>query len=261
MSTFKVTESNDYETIKSLFVDYSQIKGAEGCFVSFEKELADLQSFYQGGALFLGFEDETPVACIAIKKINDSTCEIKRLYVKPKRRGKGYSRQMLNAALQRAQKLGFTTATLTTRPSVMPVAFQLYTRSGFENLGEKNGVVRMMEMIMPPFIAYCGLNCEKCEARIATINNDDNLRQKVAKEWSELNHTVITPEMINCTGCRIEGVKTPFCDHLCPIRQCAKSKNIPSCGSCAEMSACQKLAMVTSNNKEAAERVRNYIPA
>ena len=115
MSTFSVTESNDYATIKSLFVDYSQIKGAEGCFVSFEKELADLQSFYQGGALYLGYEDETPVACIAIKKIDDSTCEIKRLYVKPEHRGKGYSRQMLNAALQRAQKLGFTTKNSTSK--------------------------------------------------------------------------------------------------------------------------------------------------
>lgn len=147
MSTFSVTESNDYATIKLLFVDYSQIKGAERCFVSFEKELADLQSFYNGGALFLGYKDENPVAYIAIKKIDDSTCEIKRLYIKPEHRGKGYSRQMLKAALQRAQQLGFTTATLTTRPAVMPVAFQLYTRSGFENLGEENGVVRMRKII------------------------------------------------------------------------------------------------------------------
>ena len=35
---------------------------------------------------------------------------------------------------------------------------------------------------MNEFIAYCGLDCEKCEARIATMNNDHALRQKVAKE-------------------------------------------------------------------------------
>ena len=40
---------------------------------------------------------------------------------------------------------------------------------------------------MNEFIAYCGLDCEKCEARIATMNNDDALRQKVAKEWSVMN--------------------------------------------------------------------------
>ena len=36
---------------------------------------------------------------------------------------------------------------------------------------------------MNNFIAYCGLNCEICEARIATVNNDNTLREKVAKEW------------------------------------------------------------------------------
>ena len=79
---------------------------------------------------------------------------------------------------------------------------------------------------MKEFIAYCGLDCESCEARIATINNDDHLRQKVAEEWSQLNGVTITPQMINCTGCRIEGVKTPFCESLCPIRQCALSWKI-----------------------------------
>ena len=77
---------------------------------------------------------------------------------------------------------------------------------------------------MNKYIAYCGLDCEKCEARLATIINDDNLREKVAKEWSELNNVSITKEMINCTGCRIEGAKTPFCDGLCEIRKCAKEK-------------------------------------
>lgn len=40
---------------------------------------------------------------------------------------------------------------------------------------------------MNDYIAYCGLNCETCEARLATVNNDDALRSKVAKLWSELN--------------------------------------------------------------------------
>ena len=65
---------------------------------------------------------------------------------------------------------------------------------------------------MKEFIAYCGLNCETCEARMATMNNDDTLRKKVAKLWSELNGVEITPEMINCVGCRIDGVKTPYCE-------------------------------------------------
>lgn len=52
----------------------------------------------------------------------------------------------------------------------------------------------------PNLIAYCGLNCEECEAYKATINNDDELRGKVAKEWSNLNNVKITKEMINWKG-------------------------------------------------------------
>ena len=50
---------------------------------------------------------------------------------------------------------------------------------------------------MKQYIAYCGLDCERCEARKATVNNDDALRVKVAKLWSELNGVEITPDMIN----------------------------------------------------------------
>lgn len=104
---------------------------------------------------------------------------------------------------------------------------------------------------MTEFIAYCGLNCAACEARMATINNDDALREKVAKLWSELNSAEITPEMINCVGCRIDGVKTPYCESLCPIRLCAISKGVETCGSCEEVRTCEKAGMILKNNEEA----------
>lgn len=104
---------------------------------------------------------------------------------------------------------------------------------------------------MNPTIAYCGLNCAECEAYLATVNDDNALREKVAKRWSELNHVGITPEMINCEGCRVDGVKTVYCDLLCPIRQCALGKGVETCGSCAGMNDCEKVAMVIGNNEEA----------
>lgn len=104
---------------------------------------------------------------------------------------------------------------------------------------------------MKDYIAYCGLDCETCEARLATINNDDKLRAKIAKLWSELNGVEITPEMINCSGCRIDGVKTPYCDSLCPIRQCALGKKYETCGNCSELRTCEKVAMIIGNNEEA----------
>ena len=109
---------------------------------------------------------------------------------------------------------------------------------------------------MKEFIAYCGLDCEKCEARIATVNNDNELRKKVAAEWTEMNHVEITPEMINCAGCRVDGVKTPFCDSLCQIRQCGLAKKIETCGSCGELMTCGKVKMIIGNNKEALENLK-----
>lgn len=110
---------------------------------------------------------------------------------------------------------------------------------------------------MGKLIAYCGLDCEKCEARIATINNDEKLRIKVAKEWSEMNGVEITKDMINCMGCCCDGVKTPYCDNLCEIRKCAMSKNYTSCGDCSELSTCKTVAMVVSNNDEALNNLKS----
>ncbi len=104
---------------------------------------------------------------------------------------------------------------------------------------------------MNQYIAYCGLNCETCEARLATVNNDEALRRKVAKLWSELNGVEITPDMIRCEGCRLDGQKTPYCDALCPIRQCALGRKAETCGECAEVKTCQKANMILGNNEEA----------
>ena len=104
---------------------------------------------------------------------------------------------------------------------------------------------------MNKYVAYCGLNCEACEARIATVNNDDNLREKVAKEWSEMNKADITPEMINCAGCRIAGVKFPYCDSMCTIRQCAMRNDYETCGTCQDVKSCDKVSMIIGNNEEA----------
>ncbi len=135
--------SEDYSTIKDLFVEYSRIKGAEGCFVSFDKELEDLKGFYSGGAILVGYEDEIPFGCIAIKMVDENICEAKRLYIKPEFRGNGYARIMLNSMIAQARELGYKEVCFTTRPDVMEVAYKLYRRMGFEETGYENGIASM----------------------------------------------------------------------------------------------------------------------
>lgn len=109
---------------------------------------------------------------------------------------------------------------------------------------------------MRDMIAYCGLDCEKCDAYLATINDDQALREQTAKLWSELNHAPILPEHINCQGCRVDGVKTVFCESLCGIRQCALQKGVTTCGECPEMENCQRVGMILSNNPAALENLK-----
>lgn len=97
-------------------------------------------------------------------------------------------------------------------------------------------------------IAYCGLDCEKCDAYLATINNDQALREKTAKLWTELNNVPILPEHINCLGCRVKGTKTVFCDSLCAIRKCALNKGIATCGECSDLESCPTVGAILENN-------------
>lgn len=109
---------------------------------------------------------------------------------------------------------------------------------------------------MRKMIAYCGLDCETCDAYLATIHNDQALREKTAKLWSELNHAPILPEHINCQGCRVDGEKTVFCESLCEIRRCALKKGVTTCGDCPHMETCQTVGMILSNNPEALKNLR-----
>lgn len=90
---------------------------------------------------------------------------------------------------------------------------------------------------MENFVACCGIDCAACDARKATLANDQELRTKTAENWSAQFGAAITAEMINCTGCREEGVKFSHCAE-CEIRNCAGNKGFKTCGDCSELENC-----------------------
>lgn len=110
---------------------------------------------------------------------------------------------------------------------------------------------------MEKLIACCGLNCSACDARIATINNNDELRRTTADLWRvNYNSSDITPAMINCTGCREEGVKFGYCE-ICEIRKCVKTKGFNTCGDCLEMDTCDIVSGVHKYVPEAIANLRS----
>ena len=109
---------------------------------------------------------------------------------------------------------------------------------------------------MRDMIGYCGLDCEKCDAYIATANDDQALREKTAQLWAQLNNAPILPEHINCQGCRTDGVKTVFCKNICEIRKCAMKKGVSTCGQCTMLATCSTVGTIISNNPSALENLR-----
>lgn len=109
---------------------------------------------------------------------------------------------------------------------------------------------------MRKMIGCCGLDCEKCDAYLATINNDDALREKTATLWGKLNNVLIAPEMINCTGCRVDGVKTIFCSNMCEIRKCVNNKGFETCGECSELQSCKTVEEIHMNSEEAMNNLK-----
>jgi hypothetical protein len=108
-------------------------------------------------------------------------------------------------------------------------------------------------------IASCGLDCSKCEGFLATQANSDTMRAEVAQKWSALYQTELKPEQINCDGCRTEGKKLFYCEHICQIRQCCISKNLANCAACDEY-LCEKLSAFVKMAPEAGanlERLRH----
>ena len=108
---------------------------------------------------------------------------------------------------------------------------------------------------MKQLIACCGIDCEYCDARIATIANDNALREETAKKWREMFEAPdISAESINCTGCRPEGVKFSQCD-VCEIRKCVNSKGFDTCGDCDKLDTCEIVGFVLQNVPGAKENL------
>lgn len=104
-------------------------------------------------------------------------------------------------------------------------------------------------------MAFCGLDCESCDAYIATILNDQQMREETARKWSDLNGVTIMPEQISCAGCRAAGVKTVYCESLCSIRRCAAAKGVETCGDCPRLRLCSTIAVIIDNNAAALDNL------
>ena len=89
---------------------------------------------------------------------------------------------------------------------------------------------------MKRLIACCGLDCESCAARSATVSNARALRENTARAWSAMYHAPeFSADTIACKNCNTDGTKFAFCRDCCEIRKCVRRKGFDSCGECEEL--------------------------
>jgi GNAT superfamily N-acetyltransferase len=163
-----VRSMRDVECARTLFVEYARSIGVDLCFQDFEQELATLPGAYAPprGRLLLAGGLETDFGCIALRPLaTGCACgdalgeapnaigEVKRLYVRPGRRGEGWGGRLARRLLDEARLIGYRELKLDTL-AWMSEARSLYARLGFRDCAPYydnplEGVV-YMSLTLPP---------------------------------------------------------------------------------------------------------------
>jgi len=112
---------------------------------------------------------------------------------------------------------------------------------------------------MEKLIACCGLNCASCDARIATVTNNTVLLNETAEKWkAHYKAADFTADLIQCTGCRENGVKMVHCA-LCEIRNCVQSKNFQTCAECEFLENCELVGKIHKYDPATLENLKSLI--
>ncbi|MGH9555291.1 MAG: GNAT family N-acetyltransferase [Terriglobales bacterium] len=121
------------QAVRLLFVEYGESLGFSLCFQSFDQELAGLPGDYTppSGRLLLVESDGQVAGCVALHRLDDGVCEMKRLYVRPSFRGQKIGLALANAVIAEARATGYTRMRLDTIAASMKEAVAMYRALGF----------------------------------------------------------------------------------------------------------------------------------
>ena len=134
-----VESQEQVELARGLFREYADAIGVDLEYQGFTAELEALPSPYTppyGALLFAQISGDT-AGCVALRRLNDETGEMKRLYVRPAFRSWGLGKYLVEAAIQTARHAGYTALRLDTLPS-MVTAQGLYRKLGFTEIPAYN---------------------------------------------------------------------------------------------------------------------------
>lgn len=131
----EVRDPDEIPLVRSLFLEYATALGIDLSFQNFDEELAGLPGAYAPplGHLLIAFDESHPMGCVALRKIDPQTAELKRLYVRAEGRGRDAGRQLAISAIELARAAGYRRIRLDTLPSMIEAA-ALYVSLGFVDI-------------------------------------------------------------------------------------------------------------------------------
>jgi GNAT superfamily N-acetyltransferase len=129
----QATTKNDLDQARELFNEYEASLGISLCFQNFGEELANLPGDYAPprGRLLVAREFDQLAGCVAMRPVDQTTCEMKRLFLRPAYRSRGLGRVLVEAIIEEARKIGYTHMRLDTITDRMGRAVELYKSMGF----------------------------------------------------------------------------------------------------------------------------------
>lgn len=129
-------EPVEVEAVQELWREYWKSIGLPDDFQGFAEEVQGLPGVYgaDDGALLIAWIDGTPAGTIALRRLDDHSGEVKRLYLRPQFRGRGLGRHLLEQVIERARAIGYQAIYADTLPKLTD-AIALYDRLGFERIG------------------------------------------------------------------------------------------------------------------------------
>ena len=125
-------DNEDILNVRELFNEYSKSLGFDISYQNLEEEFEQLQYKYGApdGVTILASLGVTKVGCVAVRKMSDDVCEMKRLYVGENYRGYGVAKKIVTLAIKHASRLRYKCIRLDTLSS-MTEAIKLYENFGF----------------------------------------------------------------------------------------------------------------------------------
>jgi ribosomal protein S18 acetylase RimI-like enzyme len=135
LSIIQARGSEELQCVRTLFEEYAASLNFDLCFQNFDEELANLAGEYSSpqGCILLALQDGQPAGCVALHRLDDGICEMKRLYVRPSFRAMGIGKVLAEAIIAEAQRKGYKKMCLDTVPS-MREAQLLYQSMGFKDV-------------------------------------------------------------------------------------------------------------------------------